>query len=191
MMDESHQIVSDYSFFYPLLLASLLTLAGCDALGEEQTVILSDTELSFQYHFEGSDLSSSATSELTSVNTMDVNLSAVLQDDGFALQDLRAITVENATLLMTFPVRQELDFLERIEIYLTTDQLSPVLVAESSQIRDGRRQISVPANSTRDIEAYVRAPVKSRLQLETDQELSEGEYEMDVTLQLAIEVGGL
>jgi hypothetical protein len=194
-----------------LCLFGLVFLAGCDALGAEETVILSDTEVTFRYSFEGGDISTSETNELRSDGTVSVDLSGTLENRGFSLQDLRSVTVREASLQLTFPVSHkfddpakqksplqllfpedhQLDFMETVEVLVATGNLSPTRVAQRMEIPDGRRSITIPAESAKNIQSYVRSSMNGRLRIDADQELPDNEYEMDLTLGFDLEVGGL
>ena len=174
-----------------LCLAAGALLVGCDALGAEETVILSDNEVTFTFTFQGGDISTGSTNELQSDDPISVPLRRILEDRGFTLQDLRSVTVDQADLQLTFPVEQDLNFMQQLEIFLFTNELSPTRVGRRTQIPDGRRTISIPTESTKNIDSYVRSPVTARLGVAADGGLDDREHEMELTLNLAIEVGGL
>lgn len=175
------------------LVVLLLLATGCDLAGVGgETVLLRDLEAVFAFSFQGSSISPGTPREYTSTESVEVDLAGYVRDQGFTPGDVEGVTPESARLFVNFPPGQELGFLDRVTVRLSGPDREAVPVASIDQLPANRRQVSVPVESERNIQAYLSAPVTALLEVTTSESLSSDEtYELEVELTLAVEVGGL
>lgn len=184
-----------------LLLSSIafvFVLAGCDATGSQETVILNEDlpvppTVEYEFRYTSENVSNEGQRVEVVSNGSD-NLGSILSENGFSRDDIVSARVDSVSLRrLSSPSATEVrpkvfDYLSGVALFLGTDA-SGTRIAERSPL-PSEQQVSLPvatSNVTADLEGGSK---KAFLRLDASGEVPEEDF-VEATVYYRIEVGGV
>lgn len=171
--------------FLCLVLAGLVALSGCDAVGGDVLTLRKEVDFRFDFSTTGVE----AGEELVVDSEGVVDFDDVLSPEGFSKGELVSARVESVTLRRVTPLDATLDVFDRIAFSLSAADLSVPVIAASDDPPTSR-DVDLEVLAPRITEAVVRPMFRGRLTIVPASSGSE-QYVLTATMEVIVETEGV
>lgn len=175
----------------PAAIVLLLALAGCDT-GTNDTIILNDIRVEFEFERDGADLTEGTLQDLPS--TASFNIASQLSSLGFSTTEITSSRVLEATIELVIPsfVSSGIDLRAFDEVILQLDSGGTVREVASRTGFAAEEPASLNVIQNRDISSIVRGGDFVAVLQVNPSNVDAGEtYLIEVVLKLSVEVEGV
>lgn len=174
-----------------LLLAGLALLflyaSGCDSVTDPETIVLNPEEQTFEFVFNGSQLTAGTAFTVESTNQVD--LSDELLNAGFQTSEVVSATVTAVELNRTQPLDVNLQSIASASFSLRAGSQTTEVASKASFGSTTRDALNVQTGL--DVGTFVRRPAFTGVLRFTPSQVSNAQYRLTVTVRFRVEVEGV